>query len=166
MKSNKNRRSFIQKIVVSLIGLGLIPKTAWSHLSVKNCSTGSDQAGPFYRKGAPTRYDLTNGKKVEGVSLIVSGTIYDSDCQTPISNAELDIWHAGHSGKYDNSSTEFMFRGIIITDDRGKYEFKTVLPGLYDRRPRHIHFKVRHKEYRALTTQLSSREIKGLILTL
>ena len=44
------------------------------------------------------------------------------------------------------------------TDENGKYEYETILPGFYPNggtfRPRHIHYKVSHENGAPLTTQL------------
>ena len=118
------------------------------------CGTGSDATGPFYRKKAPQRTNLASASGYSGDTLIVKGIVYGKDCRTPLVKAEVDIWHAGPNGQYDNYSSKFEFRGVVITDDQGHYEYKTLLPGIYGSRPRHIHYKVRHSDYSELTTQL------------
>ena len=77
------------------------------------------------------------------------------DCE-PIAGAELDVWHADARGGYDLDG--FYFRGVLVTDDRGRYELRTIVPGRYlngDRyRPAHVHVKLRAAGHRTLTTQL------------
>jgi protocatechuate 3,4-dioxygenase beta subunit len=45
-------------------------------------------------------------------------------------------------------------RGHQFTDDTGRYELETILPGLYTGRTRHIHVKVQAPNQPVLTTQL------------
>ena len=96
-----------------------------------------------------------------GVPLSVQGTVFASDCVTPLANATVDIWHADDDGHYDNDTVEFKLRGQVTTNDAGHYEFHTILPGRYlngsTYRPRHIHYKAsftHQNDLIELTTQL------------
>lgn len=119
--------------------------------------TAQDIQGPYYRPNAPARDSLAP-PDVKSERLIISGTVYKSDCQTPLANAVIDIWHADSEGNYDNDSPNYWYRGIIPVDSQGRYQFQTVRPGNYldggGFRPAHIHFKVTIPGYRPLTTQL------------
>jgi protocatechuate 3,4-dioxygenase beta subunit len=64
----------------------------------------------------------------------------------------LDFWQADDAGSYDN--TGYRFRGHQFTDEGGRYELETVVPGLYPGRTRHIHVKVQAANGPVLTTQL------------
>lgn len=119
------------------------------------CAVTDDNIlGPFYKADAPFRSDITEGST--GTALRIQGTVYGCDCQTPLAGAVVDIWQADDSGAYDN--TGFVLRGRVKTDDQGRYELTTILPGLYlngsTYRPRHVHYKVSHADGVALTTQL------------
>ena len=66
--------------------------------------------------------------------LKISGTVYASDCKTPITNALVEIWHA-NQGVYNSGTNEYLdavyeedfYRGQINTDSSGNYSFLTVL---------------------------------------
>ncbi|HSF79900.1 MAG TPA: hypothetical protein VLA49_01620 [Anaerolineales bacterium] len=47
----------------------------------------------------------------------------------------------------------FQFYGESLTGADGVYSFRTVLPGIYEPRPRHIHVKLRLDGEELLTTQ-------------
>jgi protocatechuate 3,4-dioxygenase beta subunit len=64
----------------------------------------------------------------------------------------LDFWQADADGHYDNQG--YQLRGHQFADPRGQYHVKTVIPGLYPGRTRHIHVKVQAPHGRVLTTQL------------
>jgi catechol 1,2-dioxygenase len=95
------------------------------------------------------------------------GTVTAStDCR-PIANATLDIWQTNARGLYSNllgrddpsDPDAFNLRGRTRTDDEGRYQFESVVPGRYPlfwplTRPRHIHLIVSHPEYEPLTTQI------------
>jgi protocatechuate 3,4-dioxygenase beta subunit len=117
-------------------------------------TTAANIEGPFYKSGAPHRAVLVDSKD-RGERLVIAGTVLTPECE-PIAGAELDVWHADASGGYDLEG--FYFRGVLVTDDRGRYELRTIVPGRYlngDRyRPAHVHVKLRASGHRTLTTQL------------
>lgn len=110
--------------------------------------TPSQTEGPYYTENSPERSDITDGK--EGQKLVVSGYVYDADCQ-PIANAWLDFWQADSNGEYDNEG--YQLRGHQYTDANGRYELTTIVPAAYEVRPPHIHLKVRGNG-EILTSQL------------
>jgi hypothetical protein len=77
--------------------------------------------------------------------------VYDKNCQ-PIAGAWLDFWQADASGAYDNSGHKF--RGHQYTDQSGRYQLVTVVPGEYPGRTVHIHVKVQAPGGPVITTQL------------
>ena len=122
-----------------------------------DCDTTNDILGPFYRPDAPTRYDLTKGV-VSGSVIELKGTVYKSDCVTPLQNALVEIWHCNAEGEYDNESEHFHQRAKWQTKENGAYAFKTILPGKYLNgklyRPAHIHFRVSEKNSKELVSQI------------
>jgi protocatechuate 3,4-dioxygenase beta subunit len=88
---------------------------------------------------------------MDGTPLLLTGTVLATDC-TPISGALLDFWHADDAGEYDNEG--YRLRGHQFTDTNGAYRLKTLVPGLYTGRTRHIHVKVQRRGGSVLTTQL------------
>jgi len=119
------------------------------------CATSRDMMGPYYRKNAPVRNDLTyTGNDVE-IALKVCGKIYGIDCQQALSNIEIDIWHCDHNKRYDMKSDEYKCRGKLKTDKEGAYWFKTFVPPPYEGRPKHIHYMIHETQtYQRLVTQL------------
>jgi len=144
------RRYFIFASVISSL---FSSKRLLGHFN-NRCTTQSDAEGPFYKKGAPERTSMVGDytdSDHEGL-LKVSG-IVKSDCDEPVANAVLDIWHAGPDRKYDMSG-KYLFRAKVRTDKYGKYEFQTLMPSLYPGRPRHIHMKIISDKWKELTTQM------------
>lgn len=152
-----SRRAFISKLLTLIAAIPFIGVVACGKRELKNCTTSDDILGPFYRENAPSRINL-NVNSQTGSELMISGTVYGIDCQTPLNNAKIEIWHADHSGEYDNSTSDFDFRGIVNSDSNGKYEFSTIIPGRYlngsTYRPGHIHFKITESGHKELVTQL------------
>jgi len=111
--------------------------------------TPSQTEGPYFKPDSPERSDLRSG--VSGTRLLLSGTVVTTACQ-PVGRALVDLWQADDAGEYDNSG--FRLRGHVFTDDQGRYQFDTVVPGLYPGRTRHLHVKAQAPSGRVLTTQL------------
>lgn len=121
------------------------------------CETTSDILGPFYRAGAPDRYDLTFSGLLGNV-IELKGKVFEEDCATPLENALVEVWHCDTDGDYDNTSSNFNHRGVRNTNAAGEYAFKTILPGKYKNgalyRPSHIHFKISHPDSEELVSQI------------
>lgn len=112
--------------------------------------TQSQTEGPFFTKGSPKKADLAADVS-GGTKLALTGTVLTTSCQ-PVKQAKLDFWQADDGGEYDNQG--FRLRGHVFTDDQGRYEITTVMPGVYPGRTRHIHVKTQAPGGRPLTTQL------------
>ncbi len=130
--------------------------------------TPRQELGPFptmqFRTQADHDVDLTQlagqAGTATGEVMVVHGKILDTNCQ-PIAGAIVEIWQANHHGKYrhefdDSGQSDPNFQGWAqaVTNAQGEYRFKTIKPGLYGRRARHIHYKVSKRGYHELVTQL------------
>ncbi|MBR1271281.1 intradiol ring-cleavage dioxygenase [Bradyrhizobium sp. AUGA SZCCT0222] len=113
-------------------------------------ATLAQTEGPYFKPSSPERIELFEegmaGQPIELVGLVLS-----RDCK-PVSGALLDFWQADGRGQYDNSG--FRLRGHQFTDAEGRYRLRSVVPGVYPGRTRHIHVKVQPRGGRVLTTQL------------
>ena len=132
------------------------PAPAPAKLDPESCggATASNIEGPFYKAGAPHRAMLV-GDRDPGERLVIAGSVLTTACE-PLAGAELDVWHADARGGYDNDG--FHLRGKLVTDAKGRFELRTIVPGRYlngdTYRPAHIHVKLRASGRRTLTTQL------------
>jgi catechol 1,2-dioxygenase len=166
-------RRIVLQGVASLLGCAFAPDALYA--ATQSCAlTPSDILGPFYRFGAPFQTKLA-GPREPGERLIISGKVYSSDCRSHLPNTLIEVWQADSAGKYDTKKpgnfTEratFHLRGMMLTDQQGKYEFETIMPGNYPippnlpglekyagvMRPAHIHFRVSEMLHVPLTTQL------------
>jgi protocatechuate 3,4-dioxygenase beta subunit len=106
--------------------------------------------GPYFKPSSPERIELfEEGMAGQPIELI--GLVLTRACK-PVAGALLDFWQADAKGEYDNSG--FRLRGHQFTDAEGRYRLRSVVPGLYPGRTRHIHVKVQPRDGRVLTTQL------------
>jgi protocatechuate 3,4-dioxygenase beta subunit len=112
--------------------------------------TSRQTEGPFFKPSSPERADLMESGMV-GHPLDWVGFVLTRRCK-PVPGAIVDIWQADDKGEYDNSG--FRLRGHQRADGEGRYRFRTIVPGAYEGRTRHIHVKVAPPAGRLLTTQL------------
>ena len=131
------------------------PTAAQSDGSTPGCTgpaglTPALTEGPYFKANSPERASLLE-TGMPGTQLTLTGYVLTSACQ-PVANALLDFWQADASGQYDNSG--FTLRGHQYTDENGRYELTTVVPGEYPGRTEHIHFKVQAPDGPVLTSQL------------
>jgi protocatechuate 3,4-dioxygenase beta subunit len=106
--------------------------------------------GPFFKPSSPPRADLLE-PGLAGRPLEVSGFVVSRACK-PVAGALIDVWQADDAGRYDNQG--FRLRGHLFADAAGRYTLRTILPGAYEGRTRHIHVKVQAPGRPLLTTQL------------
>ena len=157
------RREFLKNAAVGAIGSAMLNKVISKNKQedeLNMCDpTKKDYygEGPFYTDQPPLMVDNKLAKdSAEGDRMIISGRILNLECSEFIPDTIVDVWHADHSGAYDNSG--YNFRGYTKSNAQGFYLFETIKPGKYPNgnrlRPSHIHFKVKPPGFPLLTTQL------------
>lgn len=164
------RRNLLKTSLLSIGTLSLASKPAFAALS---CGlTPAQTEGPFYPiedqldKDSDLTYVKDKSKRALGEVIVLRGVVLDDECK-PIKNALVEIWQACASGKYNHPGDpnpaqldpNFQYWGRSMTNDKGEYEFKTIIPGQYQAtstwmRPAHIHFKVHRRGHEELTSQL------------
>lgn len=171
MNSSTDRRRFLK------LGAGAAGALALSNPITRafaaSCGLTPPQTpGPFYPGESQFRAenDLTHVPGQPGRALgkviYVRGKVVDTECN-PIEEANVEIWQACASGKYNNPKDpnpapldpNFRYWGETYTDANGDYVFKTIVPGAYPAsgdwtRPAHVHFRVARIGYRELVTQM------------
>jgi hypothetical protein len=106
--------------------------------------------GPYYTPNTPERTSLLE-EGMAGTHLLLTGFVLDTAC-APVARALIDFWHCDDAGVYDNQG--YRLRGHQFTDEQGRYQLTTIVPGVYPARTRHIHVKVQAPNQPVLTTQL------------
>jgi catechol 1,2-dioxygenase len=139
--------------------------------------TESCLEGPYYVPGTPLLEPpcvLPQRDNEEGEILFFSGTVRSTQ-GVPLVGALLDLWQADASGMYsqfDYQEPRYNLRGRLYTDDKARFEVRTVVPASYPIptagptgsllmalgrqpfRPAHLHVKLSHEGFEPLTTQL------------
>jgi protocatechuate 3,4-dioxygenase beta subunit len=86
-------------------------------------------------------------EKERGERLIVSGTVFAADGETPLEGVKLYVYHTDIYGRYNNasgSSSEPRLYAYLRSSEDGRYEYETIKPGPYPGggNPAHIHYEL------------------------
>lgn len=130
--------------------------------------TPRDYEGPYYPVGPrnPTN-DLVRGEPRDTI-LSFNGQVL-SPAGGAYRAVRIEIWQTDPLGRYKHPRdpndgepwSDFLYWGEAVTDDDGRFGFRTYVPGAYGRRPAHIHYKVWQHERRLLTSQVYFHETGG-----
>jgi protocatechuate 3,4-dioxygenase beta subunit len=129
--------------------------------------TPADYEGPFYpvTRQEDIDNDLVHVKGQSGVAkgniLNLSGAVVNTSGEAQ-KGLIIEIWQTDPQGRYkhpgDSTPGErdpnFQYWGATITDSAGMFFFKTIVPGAYNPRPAHIHYKVLQDGKVILTSQI------------
>jgi protocatechuate 3,4-dioxygenase beta subunit len=128
--------------------------------------------GPFFVDEHLNRSDLTSGTNrasvIHGVPLLLTFNLdkLAGKEYAPMEGAHIDIWHTDAVGVYsdednpmnhENTARQTWLRGYQVTSDTGQVNFKTIIPGWYESRTPHIHFKVRRYDGAKATKEFTSQ---------
>ncbi len=124
--------------------------------------TASEITGPTFGHGdiGALDNDLTlnfaQGGMPVGERMVLHGRVLDENAR-PVPNTLVEIWQANASGRYRHRKDAYLGAldpnfggcGRTLTDENGRYHFRTIKPGPYPWpnhvnawRPRHIHVSV------------------------
>lgn len=169
-KCDDVRQEFI--LLSDVLGVSMLVET----INGQDVGTESTVEGPFHVVDSPPRangdsIDLMGGTK----PCLVRGRVLDPD-GTPLVGAVVDVWQCTEEGFYDVQQPDLQppgnGRGLFVTDEAGRYWFRTVVPshypipgdgpvgallkatGRHPYRPAHIHFIVTAEGHAELTTHI------------
>lgn len=128
-------------------------------------ATASTGPGPYYVRNTRKLVDGNlNYTNLPGQPIKISGHFYESaQREKTIPWAKLEIWHADDAGRYhppasgdahDFGAQELALRGYVMSDSNGRYEFRSIFPGKYGGRCRHIHVRATAEGYAEIFSQL------------
>ena len=134
-----------------------------SHAPLSLPSAEVEAHGPVFGHDdlAPLDGDLhrnfaADGESAIGPRILVQGTVTDEDGR-PVPHALIEIWQANAGGRYRHARDGYLAPldpnfggcGRVLTDEGGRYSFRSVQPGPYpwpnggnDWRPAHIHLSL------------------------
>ena len=140
--------------------------------------TQANLLGPFWRDDQPLSAsgETLVRSPTPGPGLVVRVVLEDAD-RRPVAGAEIDVWHSSPEGLYENQDprqAEMNLRGRFISDQAGRFHFRSVKPAGYpvpvdgpvgelvratrrhNFRPAHLHFMVYKPGFKTLISQVYS----------
>lgn len=140
--------------------------------------TQANLLGPFWREDQPlsSSGDTLVRSPTPGPGLVVRVLIEDGN-GSAVAGAEVDVWHSSPQGLYENQDpqqAEMNLRGRFISDEGGRFDFRSVKPAGYpipvdgpvgelvratrrhNFRPAHLHFMIYKPGFKTLITQIYS----------
>jgi len=171
-KCDDVRQEFI--LLSDILGVSMVQDGVENQ---RDQGTESSVLGPFYRPNGPAIShgdSIARGDVPSDLLCHCYGRVSDASGQ-PIANATLDIWQASENGLYeqqDPDQPDMNLRGVLKTDEQGRYHFITLKPpaygipvdgpagqllnamGRHNIRPGHIHYIVSADGFKPLVTQV------------
>ena len=159
-----NRRDFL-KLASTAIALPLLTSCSWNTLAQKadsgtlaeikkNAITSGDLSWNGARdapEGVTWKADLPHPGE-EGEPILISGTVFLADGKTPAPDTLIYLYHTDIYGYYGRGGEHRhgRYRGWMLTDKRGRYEFRSTKPASYPNSTiaSHIHMTVTRQDLR------------------
>ena len=169
--TDDKRQEFI--LLSDTLGLSMLT-VAMNNAKPAGC-TEATVVGPFHVENAP-HYNLGDdvGNGAVGTPCFVKGTIKGLGGE-PVPGAHIEVWQSDEEGMYDvqkKGLTHSQGRGILKSDEKGQYYFKSILAVAYPIphdgpvgdmlmatknhpwRPAHLHFMIKAPGYESLITHV------------
>jgi len=168
-KCTDTRQEFI--LLSDVLGVSMLVD-AVNHRD-REGATETTVLGPFYvgeHKVTAHGTDISSNNQT-GERMFVQSRVADLK-GNPLAGVPVDVWHADDDGFYDSQKPNYdevgaSARARFITDDDGRFFFRTILPCSYpiptdgpvgemivQMRPAHVHFLVNAKGYEPLITHV------------
>ena len=94
--------------------------------------TQANMLGPFWRDDQPSSATAirwcAHRRRVRDLSFMLASKIVNG---RPVAGAEIDVWHSSPEGLYENQDpkqAEMNLRGRFISDEAGRFHFRSVKP--------------------------------------
>ncbi len=156
-QSTENRREFLQRAMLLTASIPFLAncttaQTALGELDLIKTNAVQNNGQWNGAKDVPANVswktvlskDSDNGEK-----MIISGTVFESDGKIPAPNVLIYLYHTDIYGYYGKTGEHKhgRYRGWMLTDKQGRYEFQTIKPAPYpeNRFAAHIHTTITTK---------------------
>lgn len=158
-QKDENRREFLKRASIAALAFPLLLNCKSDTLAqksnedilslIKKNALQAEGAGEWNgAKDAPKNVSwktVLSKDADKGDKMLISGIVYQPDGKKPAPNVLIYLYHTDTEGVYGRRNDEHnhgRYRGWMLTDANGKYEFRTIKPAPYPERKfaAHIHF--------------------------
>lgn len=165
-QSIENRREFLKRSSVAALAFPLLLNCKNSTLAQKsdenilslikknaNTSPAVNWCGAIDAPDDVSWKTALSKKSDQDEAMIISGTVFEADGKTPALNILIYFYHTDSEGFYGRGNGDVLhghFRGWMLTDKQGRYEFSSIKPAAYPNRTfaAHIHTTLTGKNFK------------------
>ena len=158
-----------RQLLQTAASVGLLGPASLISAATTLPKTPRDFEGPFYPTSDRNKSsDLIVGTPRDKV-LLLGGRVLDQYGE-PLRGCLVDIWQTDPQGLYNHPRDrrrgerwdDFLYFGESVTNEDGRFHFRTYVPGSYPNRPaEHIHYKIWQNQNELLTSQIYFEELGG-----
>lgn len=117
-----------------------------------NANPADEYWGARHAPASVTWRTKLSGDTDQGEKILISGTIYKPDGKTVAPNTLIYLYHTDIYGIYGRNAEprHGRYRGWMLTDSKGRYEFESILPASYPNSTiaKHIHMTLTTEDKR------------------
>ena len=171
----ENRRDFLKRASMAALALPLLIGCETDSLAQKNPSDvlsllrrnaqprGAEARGAIEVPDSVSWRTAFNIGKGDGEPMVISGTVFKADGKTPAPNTLIYFYHTDKYGIYgrEGQPKHGRYRGWMLTDAKGRYEFSSIRPASYPNstQSQHVHMTITTTE--ALEDSIDSILFEG-----
>jgi len=154
-QSTENRREFLKRASLAAVAFPFLLNCQSDTLAQKSESdvlsflrknaqpAGTEGMGSIDAPKDVSSKTILSKDADKGEKMLISGTVFEADGKTPAPNVLIYLYHTDIEGYYGRNGEHKhgRYRGWMLTDKAGKYEFQTIKPAPYpeNRFAAHIH---------------------------
>lgn len=160
----ENRRSFLKRATVAVAAFPLLINCKSDTMAQKAeggaldlikknaASLGTEGMGAIDAPGNVSWKTVLAKDTDEGEPMIISGTVFQTDGKTPAPDVLIYLYHTDMYGIYGRKgeSKHGKFRGWMLSDAKGRYEFRSIRPASYPNTTfaAHVHMTLTGKNFK------------------